>query len=426
MLLTFFSLLLSAGLVFYSRYYPIDFNPSFLATLMIVAGTAVLMIISLTNVLFLIPLQDAEQRLVPRLGDLFRKDRRLYWANLFLFLFPFISYILAVVLLLIHIPNKLDFMAVWIVALGFSLDLIRDYTTRLAHFLTPSYTVDLITHEAKRAIQTDQDQALWEKIDNLTEVSVRAIEKSKVSLAFHALNAFPIIMHAFFASRKSIGHIAQDQAVEQQTGLDEASYASFYALQRLELIHDKALQHKLEMVAAHIITVLGKIIVYSAQYDMSMATFPARYLGKFAIKGQQQDFYEEAEMATSTLLEVSRTIIADIDLNYSEIQELFQAIITGLSSIAKMTFKKDKTVNIRLISQPLRDLKALFQSDKMANQRDTPAVIRDIDNALAEFEALEQVMRTIPPFTTPEETSGTSITISTIEEPPKGPEETER
>lgn len=398
MLITLLSFVLAILTTFYFEFYPIVPNFPFLATLMLIGGTVILVLTPLMYTLALIPIQNLDQQLIPRLTDLFYWDRPLRISRFFLLLFALVSYVLASLLILLIIPHKITLFALWIFLFGGALDLIRDSLKHISNLLNPFHLVEIFKREAKKAIQDERDEVLWESLDTLSEVILRAIEKSRTALCTHTLNAFPPIMHTFFATAKSISHVNIDKEVEKKTGKDEASYTLFYLIQRLQAITNHAINHQLETICSHIIVILGKIIVYSAQFDLSMVSFPTNFLGKMALKAQQHDMDEVSNLATSTLLEISRTILTDMDLTYAELQDPFQAIINDLDILAKETFRKDKTVNIQLLTQPFKDLKALFQTEKMAHHRDTASVIQSIDQVLAQFNALEQIMRTLPPI----------------------------
>ncbi len=372
------------------------FNPTYLASLMLVGGAVILAGALFLNTFILAQFENLEQNLVPNVMMLARRDPILGIVRFSLFLFPLLSFVAGAVVghLDIHYMDWLFFA--WIVAFGIALDLLRDNWHRLVNFLNPSHLVEQFTHEAKKAIPNEKDEILWNSLDSLAEVTLRAVEKSKLALSTQALQTFPPIMHAFFSHSKSISHFVSDKKTEKGTGRDEASYTIFYLLQRLELINDKALRMRLETVCRQMIMTLGKIIVYSAQFDLSMVTFPTHFLTKFGLKAQQHHFDEVGVLTTSTLVEIARTILTDLDLTYAELQEPFQAIINGLDALAKGTFKKDKNTNIKVLIQPLVDLKSFFLTEKMAHHPDTPVIIAKIDNALAEFGALEDVMRAIP------------------------------
>lgn len=374
----------------------LTFHPLYLIALMLTGGTLIFLGTIFLNTLILSPLNQLEQKLIPNLMNLLRHNFPLRLGRFLLFLFPLLSFVCVAILLAVDVPYQKWLFLGWIVAFGLSLDVLRDTWLRLVNFLNPIYLVEHFSQEAKTAIQNDKDQTLWQSLDGLAEICLRAVEKSKLALSTQALQTFPPIIHAFFASSKSIAHLNVDQTVEKETGRDEASYTIFYLLQRLELINDKALHNRLETICRQMIMTMGKLIVYGAKYDLSMVSFPTHFLTKFGLKAQQHHFDEVAVLTTSTLLEISKTIIQDIDLAYADLQEPFRAIINGLAAIARNTFKKDKQTNIKVLTQPLIDLKKFFETEKMAKHRDTPVIIQEINGVLEEFQVLEQMMHSIP------------------------------
>lgn len=399
MLITIFSGIVAITLLFAPLSFAPQLDISLLSiALMLITGSIVLAVLPFLYCLPLASFQRLEQQVTPRLMAVFHQDWQIRLYFFLLFLFPLISYLLASAVILFKTSYPLMLFAIWIVAFGGTLDLIRETMKRLTKLLDPFFITEVFNREAIKSIRNGQDSLLWSSIDNLAEVSIRATQDNRLALATRTLSTFPPIFQQFFTSAKSISHPDQDRTIKKETGLDEASYTVVYFLQRLELINDKALEAKLESICRHIIVVLGKIIVSSAQFDLSMVSFPTHILGKFAFKAQRANWNEVAALTTSTLVEVARTIVNDIDLSYTEIQDAFFAITNNLDLIAQTTFKKDKTMNIQLLTQPIREVKALFQTEKMANHRDTPAIMQNIDAILSQFEALEQVMNTIPPI----------------------------
>ena len=399
MLITIISLILATLLLFFPFSALIDLHTSQLPFLIALAGTAILIVYPLLNGIYLLPLQRLEEKLIPRLIELYRKDRWLNISRFLIFLFPFFSYLLAGALWGLDIPIKSIILAIWIVAFGIVLDLIRDSLSRTSRFLNPYNFVDTFVNKAKRSIIVDKDSDLWGSIDTLSEIAIRSIKKGKMDLSMQVLNAFPPILDVFFVSSKSITRINQDQEIKKETGRDEASYTVFYLLQRIELINMKALENGLVSICSHIIMILGKIIAACAKFDLSMVAFPTHVMGKLALKALQYQFNEVAALGTSTLLELAKTIINEIDLSYAELQDPFNAIINNLNYIGQATFKKDKSINPKLIAQPFRELKELFQNKKVESLQDTPIILQHIDSVLAEYDILAQVMRTIPSIT---------------------------
>ncbi|MCE2983453.1 MAG: hypothetical protein LW832_07800 [Parachlamydia sp.] len=391
MIISIFSLLLAAIGYYYSETLP------FAGIAMLLGGSLVGLILFIIQALHLIPLETLEQKLVPNLMELYRKSRRLQLGMIWLLLFILVSYAFAI-FAETNLPYREWFFPVWIVAFGISLDVLKGIWRATLNFLNPYYLINLFARDAKKAIQDEKDEVLWSSLDSLSEIALRSVEKSKIALSHQTLQNLPPILQTFFDSSKSISRINLDKKTEKDTGSDEASYTLFYLLQKLELINDRALQNRLEAVCRQMVIVMGKIILSSARFDLTMVSFPTHFLTKFGLKAQQHHFDEVAVLTTSTLLEIAKTILTDMDLNYAELQEPFQAIINGLDAIARGTFKKDKNTNIQLLIQPLKEIRALLETDKMEKHPDTPGVLAQIDRSIEEFTALEQVMRTIPPL----------------------------
>lgn len=398
MLITLFAVLVSAWIRFV---FPIlrEADPTYLVTMMLIGGTAILFGLLFLYTIILIPFQNLEQKLIPNLMQLLQQDAPLKMGRLYLFVFTAISFLCAPIVTQFEHLEHHGFFLVWFILFAIALDILRDSWLRLIHLLTPSFVIKKISNQAEKAIQNDNSSAFLNELDNLAEIGVRSVEKSKLSLSTQILQALPPLLKIYFDSAKSIGHASRDinQTKTGEDG-DASNYVVFYLLQRLELINDKALKDRQETVCRQMIMSLGKIIVYCAQFDLSLVAFPTHFLTKFGLKAQQHYFDEVSVLTTSTLLEISKTTLTEIDVTYAELQGPFQAIINGLAALAKGTFKKQKNTSIKVLIQPLVDLKALFQTEKMANHRDTPVIIQQINNVLDEFSILQEVMQTMPPI----------------------------
>lgn len=398
MWLTLLSIACVAGLALYPDFLPLNVADLELAGFMVFGGSLILFLTILLNTLALTTLSRLEQELVPNLMDVFRRHVWLRTSQTLLFVTVFISFLLATTLISIDVSHRIWLMWAWIIIFGISLDLLRYNWSSIVNLLNPHNLVKEFEHSAINAIQVGKDEQLWQSIDSLADVAFSAVEKYKLALSSQALKTFPPIMHSFYASSKSISRANVDVEVEKQTGQDEASYTLFYLLQRLELINDKALRNRLETICREMIMALGKIIVYGAELDLSLVSFPTHFLVKFGLKAQQHHFNEVAELTTSTLTEISKSIVNNVNLTYAELVDSFHSIINGLVSLAKGEFQQNKFANIKVLTQPLVDLKELMNNPKIANHRDAPAIRLEIDRALSEFQMLEQVMRALPPI----------------------------
>ncbi len=405
MWLTLLSIASIIGLTIYPEFIPLNAIGSELAGFMVFGGTVILLLTIIINVLALTPLSRLEQKLIPNLVDIFHRDIWLRISQIMVLVAVFASYLFAIALLSMESSHRIWLVWAWILIFGISLDLLRYNWRAVANLLNPHYLINEFEHKAVSSIQTGEDEHLWQSIDSLGEVAFNAADKNKLALGSQVLRVFPRIMHAFYASSKSISRTTVDEEVEKKTGQDEASYTLFYLLQRLEPVFDKALRNRLETICREMIMILGKIIIYGAELDLSLVSFPTHFLVKFGLKAQQHHFNEVAELTTSTLTEISQSIVNKVDLAYAEPIDTFKTIINGFVSLAKGEFQQNKFANIKVLTQPLVDLKELMNNPKIAKHRDAPAIQQEIDRALSEFEALEQIMRALPPIPTMMESS---------------------
>ncbi len=386
------------GLNFYPDFLPVSSLYGEIAAFMFIGTSLVLILSFFLDVQILAPLVRLEQKSIPNLMTLLHDNFWIYIYRHALMVSVFVSYFLSM-LFLANEHHRFMFFASWWILFGFGLDMLRLNWAALVKLLNPSQLVKEFEMLAKYAVQEGQDNKLWQTLDSLSEMALSGVHENKIALSTQAINTFPPIMHAFYNSSKSISHITKDNQVKVQTGQDEASYTLFYLLQRLELINDRALKNRLESVCRHMVMALGRIILYGAKLDLSLVTFPMHFLVKFGLKAQQHHFNEVSELAISTILEVARAIVNEVDLQYAELIAPFQSMIKGLESLAKGEFKQDKFTNLVTLTQPLNDLKALLENPRIAEHRDRPVIEAEVDRALAEFAVLGQVMRAMPSVT---------------------------
>lgn len=340
------------------------------------------------------PLQQAEQHLTSRVTELVRKDTSLRLSRSFSVIFPLISVFFVIDIWSLHLFQQDILLLIWLVLFGISIDMLHYLIRRVLSYLDPFRVLTIFTRQANKSIQNENELELCHWIDALAEIGVRAVERTSISLTNTVCNELQRIGRIFLESSKSIGHA--DAAAKVPGGGDEVSYTLFFLLQRLEIINKKAAEQNLETVCSNISSVVGKLILAAAKYDISLTAYPIRCLGKFALTAENKGLTEIGTRATYTLLEVGKGIITENDITYAELQEPFLSLIAQMNEIAREMFRQDKTISIKLLKQPFLDLKDLFTSQKLENHPDTPPILRGIDNAIAEFDALDTMLRAIP------------------------------
>lgn len=344
------------------------------------------------------PLQKIEQNSTPRLFSLLKKDKYILGAYFWITFFLLFSFTLTVDAMLFSNLQKNTLLALWIVGLGITIDVYHVLFKRLMSYLNPFDNVQLFTQMAFESIQNDKEIDLIESIDSLTEISIKSLNKLGPSLCSQSLQEMQSIVKQFLSASKSIGHIEADAASKQLGINDRISYTLFYVLDKVALINDEAVQKRFEQVSTTAITVLGKIAINCAKLDLTLVSSPVHFITRCAKVAMNKGMNEIGVKTTITLIEVSKAIIEEVDYTYGDLKDPFFSITNAMEEIAKDTFLRDKSINLKLIIQPFVDLKNLFKNPKVANHQDTPIILQNIDRVLNEYASLELVMRTIPPI----------------------------
>lgn len=338
-------------------------------------------------------LQQGEQQLTPRISNLFLKDFSLRMARAMLLLF--LIYSLTGVLFVTLLGNDI-LLLIWLVLFGVALDSLHYLLRRISGYFDPFRVVVMFGHQANKSIQQGKEQELLNWIEALAEVGFKAVQRSNISLVNNVCNELQRTARIFLEASKSIAHI--EESGKKTEGSDEVSYTIGFILQRLEMINDKAAEIQLEAVCSNVSSAIGKIAISAAKCDISLPAYPIYCLGRSAVVAVQHGLLEVGTKATFILLEVAKGMVNDIDITYAELQEPFFSLVAQLNEIAREMFKQDKSISIKVLMQPFRDLKELFSSEKLAGHPDTPAILKSIDAVIQEYDTLETVMRTIPPI----------------------------
>lgn len=398
MLATVVATLIAVYFYFITASHEMQLDNSFIGLIMMIVGVMFFVIPPIVRAIAWIPLQTAEYKLTPHVVELYQKDRRLRIFQYMLLVFPIVSIALSIDFLYVGFIDKRILLTAWIILLGLSLDALHDTLKRAIKFFNPIHVASLFTKEAVKSIQDDEELELCHWIEALSEIAVRAVHRSNISLCNNIIDELQRIIRLFLESAKSIGHQEQDAQTKALGITDKISYTLFFLLQRIKLINEKAADQKIEPICSNIVTESGKIIVSSAKCDISLITHSSPFFGRFAVYSLSNGMKSIGILGSCTILEVIRIIINEVDLKYSELQEPFFNLINQLSEIARETFRQNKNINIKILTQPFYDLRELLKNEKIASHQDLPAILQQIDISVGEFEALEAVMRTIPPI----------------------------
>lgn len=388
-----------------------------IAIAILVAAGLFLLLLPFLQVMSWSSLQRAEKLLTPRLFELKSKDKWLLFDKGWLILFTVVSFAVALLGHVLDVPVRSYVLSAWLFLFGVSLDALQHLLSRVSSYLNPYSVLDHFTHAAKTSIQNDRELELCDSADALSEMAIKSVQETGSALPMEVLGKMSEIFKRFMEASKSIAHPESDKETQALGIKDKISYTLFYFMQRLEMINSKAVDKQLEPVSSKVVTTLGNMILQSAKLDISLGSFPVQSLGKCALAAQQNKMPEVGVKASITLVEVARTILEEIDVTYLELKDTYTAIVDEIKAIAQEAFKQDKSLSIPVLKQPLLQVRGFFAGDKLAGHTDTPVILDAIDRAVAEFDALEMVLRTIPPIPLPPEEKAAAPET----EPPKSP-----
>lgn len=357
-----------------------------------ITGAVFFVLVVFTFLSLVHPLQWAEVRATPRVSELVRGDSCLKWLSLSLLLLPIASLVIAAGAISEGILDNTTLFCIWLLFVGISIDLLRTYSTRLSNYFNPALVIKSIVQRGHADIAQGKDQELCDWIATLSETSLMSLKRYGFSLGERAISGITALLQRFLeVQRRSLQTEGPDAKVHQRT-----TYVLFYGFERLQLIYSHALHEHLEPVCCHIVTSLGKVALAAAHGDISKATFPLHYIGSMAEQALQVDMPDVSVKANLTLLEVGKTILAEIDLSKANVRDPLSNLVGHMEDIAKATFRRDKESNILMLTQSLRDFKTVVRSHPLATRADMVAVGNMIDNVLTDFENLQLVLNTMP------------------------------
>lgn len=370
------------------------FSLLFLSTALIFLALATLVTKTLLHALSFSPLHQAERHFTPYLLEIFSKDSQLFFIYTALNIFILMSFTLGSSLFFYSFLSVPSLLALCGIFCGGIIDLFHTLLSRTTAYLNPLEAVKIFSHQGLNAIQKQKNQELALALNALTEIGIKAIQTTRPSLANQAIDQLQLLMKTFLETSKSRLPTEKGNP-EKESAFSYTLYSSF---QQLEYLWNASLKNQLELTCSHLLTVMSKIVVYCAHYEMTLTSHPLYFIHKFIKESQHAAMPDLSVKASLALLEVARVIGTELDITSASLQETFFTLISQLEEIAKEAFKQDKSTNIKILTQPLRELKELFKREKLVKHHDTPVILADIERVLGEFEALELVMKTLPPL----------------------------
>jgi len=348
-------------------------------------------------VLIFNPLQRAEYGMTPRIFELLKNDTSFKRANIFLFSFSLILLFFSFSPLLAKMPSFWT-VCFWVLSFGVIADVFYFIVKRLYSYLDPFTAVKLFTSNAKKSLNAHREEKLSDWMESLSEIALKSLDKGNFSLSSSAINESSHLINAFLdAAQNTQEHKESSKIKSAQITAEETNYLLIFFLDRLESVYNKAFEKKDISLCSQMMTVLGKIAIKAAQTNPSYSNYPIYLIGKFSREAEEKGFNDLSLKGSCTLVELSKAIVENFSPPPQEFKAPFLSVIAHLDEIAKAAFKKDKSLNIKILSYPFQDLKTSFQVEKMASYQDTQLILNELNSVLSEWDALEGVMKMMPP-----------------------------
>lgn len=363
-----------------------DIQPSFYQMLVLEITGGIAVFVALLWIRSLFSLTASYKTGLSSLSKLYINDRRKNLSEGFLALFILFSFAAGAYQTAIPIHFL---MPLWIVLLAISLDCIFFLFSRNCRYLDPFQVVSMLANRSEKHITRLNPSEFCHTIDSLTEIGLKAIQSLSLTLGMAALKTIESVGLQYIGKTFEKGS-------KEETEKESLYFRLSYLLQNFELIHAKALAAQLESFSSQLIVSLGKLTISVAHFDPQLSQLPLHYLGRFIRSAELQGLEEIAVKSTIILQEIASQILEDKEFMHLKIIDLFSSLIGRLEEIAKHTFRKDKTTDLRLLMQPFRDLKEKFTSEKFASHPDIPVLVKELDRVLGEFQSLEVVLQTVP------------------------------
>lgn len=345
----------------------------------------------LSYTLILPPLQRGEQNVTPRLIELLSRDSKLIYGMRFLLLLPIA--LIGVLLL----PVKESFLFA-VVLIGLGLDLLYLHSCRLTTYLNPFRMVDFLVGAGERFISQSRDAELCELIESTTEVAIKSVDRHQSALANRAIDGLEKMGGKFLTQKKNFAHPPQNVELQLQGIKDTLSYVILFLLEHLEEIQERALDEKLSLIASHVVTTFAKLAIYASKIDPSLAALALHFVNKTSLKAAQRGFYDSGIKATVGLLELAKAIAMSKDLLRQDLKSTMIPLIAGLEALAKELFKQNKNTEMQVLTSPFHELARLISQEPFQGHQDAPYLIQQINRILGDFQALEAILKAMPPL----------------------------
>lgn len=367
--------LISIALALFLQYFygppPLDLFP--IAAL--VAGGAFLLIIPILRGFIFGSMHSSSVEGSARALSMARRDKVLLAMAMIWIAFILFSFLAALF-------NLSSLYLVWIVFFGVAMDAALYFTTRAQRYIDPYGLIEVFSNESTGLFSANKQKELTYAIDGLAEVGIKGLYQRSIGLTGKAIQGLELLGRRYLKQCKPSD--------------ESANFTLLYILQRIDMLYTQAVEDGIETVATNAIVAVSKLILATAEYDPTMASLPLHFLHKFTRLAQERGYKEIAENSSISLFEIAKTLLQEHKTYRKGLGMVMLKIISNMEEIAQETFKEDKNTPIQFLTHPFRELKTLIESAELSTFTEREPVKEDLSRVLAEFQALEAVLQSVP------------------------------
>ncbi|GEM_PF-2517722 len=277
--------------------------------------------------------------------------------------------------------NLTALFLLWFLWLGVAIDAAYMYTTRQQRYLDPTHLIEVFEKEAVKCFKSNDQLGLRQSVDAIAEIGLKGLFQRSVGLSLQVVESLEKLGTELF---------------EQRTSLNEESmnYLLVTLLQRLEMIYSQAVEERLEVIAGRASLSVVKLLEPVTKHNAEHTRINFHFLAKFFELAADQELYGVTDQLSIQLFEMGKQMLRTPELQQKGLGITLMGVITHLELMAQEAFKQDKNRPVPMLTHPFHELKSLVEP--MKGFKDREAILQELDRVLAEFEALQAVLQSVP------------------------------
>lgn len=351
---------------------------------MVAASLTLLILSQMTQSILATSISKGKKLLGPNLVSLFKSS-----PLFFLFqIFPAIFFILTLGLILFLPAYHLELVAIWLVLLGITLDLIYQAIKRGWDYSDPLNVLERLGKKAEDDFPLSKSSDLIKTHETLFDIALLSLRRGELLLSSEAIKKATesLISYLQYHHQKNTG----------KEGLEKVGFVLFSSLQRMKVVFHQALDLRDETVPGEILIDLGKLALVGAEMGPEISVPSIKTLGELTLEAKDLGLEDLSVKGSVTLDEIGKGILKHPRFMFLKIDDIFISLISEMEKVSKLTFTQNKGISIDYLTEPFRNLKLGLEQEPVKNHPHAPIIQLELDRVLGEFEALGLVLRTLP------------------------------